>query len=324
MLPVVFDRFRQADSSTTRRHAGLGLGLAIVKEIVEMHGGSVRAESAGEGHGATFTISAADERSGAGRSAGCLRPRALPLAPASPGAPSSSWKITTTPAELIANVVEAAGGRVIAASTVREAMDRAAEGLADLLVADIGLPAKTDTICFAGCDALSRPARDGAERHADRSIAIARWLRASATTRSSLSSRPTSSRLSRQRVPRPTTNPLRGQSAVQDTVSMTALKELNMKRAIVTVWLATAVVLIGIAQVPPNLSGTWRPQNPNSGQANPFEFTITQTADSVTIRTPLNNPDTVTLNRTPKHDPDRWRPRRGSQPIAVFTANWKD
>jgi PAS domain S-box-containing protein len=56
-LPHVFDRFRQADGSTTRRHAGLGLGLAIVKQLVEMHGGGVRAKSPGEGQGATFTLS---------------------------------------------------------------------------------------------------------------------------------------------------------------------------------------------------------------------------------------------------------------------------
>jgi PAS domain S-box-containing protein len=55
-LPHVFDRFRQADGSTTRRHAGLGLGLAIVKQLVEMHGGSIRAKSPGEGQGATFTL----------------------------------------------------------------------------------------------------------------------------------------------------------------------------------------------------------------------------------------------------------------------------
>ncbi|MBA2604417.1 MAG: MASE1 domain-containing protein [Acidobacteria bacterium] len=55
-LPYVFDRFRQADSSTTRHQGGLGLGLAIVKNLAELHGGSAHATSDGLGHGATFTI----------------------------------------------------------------------------------------------------------------------------------------------------------------------------------------------------------------------------------------------------------------------------
>jgi signal transduction histidine kinase len=55
-LPYVFDRFRQAERATTRCHGGLGLGLAIVRQLVEIHGGTVEADSPGEGQGATFTV----------------------------------------------------------------------------------------------------------------------------------------------------------------------------------------------------------------------------------------------------------------------------
>jgi signal transduction histidine kinase len=55
-LPHVFDRFRQADSSTTRKHGGLGLGLAIAKSIGELHGGTIEASSPGAGRGSAVTI----------------------------------------------------------------------------------------------------------------------------------------------------------------------------------------------------------------------------------------------------------------------------
>jgi PAS domain S-box-containing protein len=69
-LPYVFDRFRQADSSTTRTHGGLGLGLAIVRHLIELHGGTVAAESRGQGQGAVFSVRLplADERAASAHS----------------------------------------------------------------------------------------------------------------------------------------------------------------------------------------------------------------------------------------------------------------
>ena len=61
-LPFIFDRFRQADGTTTRAHGGLGLGLSIVRYLVEMHGGSVQAESAGAGKGSVFVVISAGRR----------------------------------------------------------------------------------------------------------------------------------------------------------------------------------------------------------------------------------------------------------------------
>src|SRR5205823_4261353 len=55
-LPYVFDRFSQADTTSKRKYGGLGLGLAIVRHLVELHGGTVRADSPGEGEGATFVV----------------------------------------------------------------------------------------------------------------------------------------------------------------------------------------------------------------------------------------------------------------------------
>jgi len=93
-----------------------------------------------------------------------------------------------------------------------------------------------------------------------------------------------------------------------------------MKRVVLTLVLAAFVVMSGRAQTPPNLSGTWRPQDPMSGQANPFEFTITQTADSVTIRTPLGNPESVTL----KVNGDETRTSGGQGAVTVASrATWE-
>ena len=64
LLPAVFEPFRQADASSTREHDGLGLGLAFVKHLVEAHGGSIDADSAGEGCGTTFRVRLPLERAG--------------------------------------------------------------------------------------------------------------------------------------------------------------------------------------------------------------------------------------------------------------------
>jgi PAS domain S-box-containing protein len=64
VLPHIFERFRQGDSSTRRAHAGLGIGLSLVRHLVELHGGDVRAESPGPGHGAVFTVTLPVSRAG--------------------------------------------------------------------------------------------------------------------------------------------------------------------------------------------------------------------------------------------------------------------
>ena len=105
-LPHVFDRFRQADAGTTRRHGGLGLGLAIVKHLAEMHGGTVRAKSPGEGQGATFVRDAAHHRrppraAGAaeGAAQGARHRRKKPVRTVPSPASRCSWSMTSpTPA----------------------------------------------------------------------------------------------------------------------------------------------------------------------------------------------------------------------------------
>ena len=146
-LPYVFDRFRQADTSTTRQHGGLGLGLSIVRQLVELHGGTVGVDSAGEGQGARFTVR-------------------LPLQPALP-----DWRLAPVTAsggedddaaaaalpdlsgmqvlaldddpdslEVLRTILAGAGARVTVARTPQEALDLLRARRPHVLISDIGMP----------------------------------------------------------------------------------------------------------------------------------------------------------------------------------------
>jgi CheY-like chemotaxis protein len=145
-LPRVFERFSQADSSTTRAHGGLGLGLAIVRHLVEAHGGTVRAESDGPGKGACFTVRLPTA---------VARPRARPapevrsvptLVPA-PRPAGSLERIRILVVdddrdtlEVMRQLLEQAGADVAAASSADEALHCLEQQVPDVLVSDIGMP----------------------------------------------------------------------------------------------------------------------------------------------------------------------------------------
>lgn len=143
-LPQVFDRFRQADHTTTRAHAGLGLGLAIVRHLVELHGGTVRAESAGVGQGSTFVVElpyGVSREVGAGGTVSSVRIRRVPIpANALPGARVLIVDDSADTCELLAMVLRRQGAAVAAALSAREALALLETALPDVMVCDIAMP----------------------------------------------------------------------------------------------------------------------------------------------------------------------------------------
>jgi CheY-like chemotaxis protein/anti-sigma regulatory factor (Ser/Thr protein kinase) len=138
-LPHVFDRFRQADTTTTRQHGGLGLGLSIAKQLVEAHKGNVAVRSDGAGQGSTFVVR-------------------LPLAPQQPLVDIDRSRRVAAAAprldgirvlvvddeadarDVMAHALEACGARVTLAATAADALDILVRNEIDVLLADIAMP----------------------------------------------------------------------------------------------------------------------------------------------------------------------------------------
>jgi CheY-like chemotaxis protein len=147
-LPHVFERFRQADASSSRRHGGLGLGLSIVKQLVELHGGHIEATSEGSGKGAKFTVTLPVMAS-SNYSAAALQARERP---ARLRGNNSDWranlagvKILVVDDEpdarsLLERLLEDCDATVTTAASASEALELVARDKPDLLLSDIGMP----------------------------------------------------------------------------------------------------------------------------------------------------------------------------------------
>ncbi|MDQ1559951.1 MAG: hypothetical protein QOD32_3011 [Pyrinomonadaceae bacterium] len=149
-LPHVFDRFRQADGTSTRRHGGLGLGLSIVRQLVELHGGTVGVESAGENQGATFVVQLPVMVTSRQPDAVGVLPRRHPTAggddlsfdcpPSLEGLHVLIVDDEPDTRRLLRTVLERCGTEVTTAASAAEALASFTQSKPDIIISDIGMP----------------------------------------------------------------------------------------------------------------------------------------------------------------------------------------
>ncbi|HQR36034.1 MAG TPA: PAS domain S-box protein [Blastocatellia bacterium] len=164
-LPHIFDRFRQADSSSKRQQGGLGLGLAIVKHIVELHGGAIYAYSRGEGQGSDFMITLPLAVQKVEAQEGELWPESLPEAQTRSGNLRGIKVLVVDDErdtrEVLSVMLNRYGTEVRTAGSVREALEVLSEWKPDMLVSDIGMPEEDGYVMIRKLRAL--PADQGGQ-----------------------------------------------------------------------------------------------------------------------------------------------------------------